>query len=99
MSAARLERALVRSASAAGAAIIVERHAMRSWHSATFAGDRHLLDAQGETGARLEAWLARVGALDLALPGHVLADLKLEACTREAGTTRFRVSGLTVATG
>lgn len=99
MSGPRLQRALARSAHAAGATITVERHDMRAWHSATFTGERHLLDASGTSDARLDAWLARVDALDLALPGQLVAELKLERCAREAGTTRFRLSGLTVATG
>lgn len=99
MSAARLERALARSARAAGATIEVERHDTRAWHSATFAGDRHVLEARGASGARLDAWLARVEALDLAVPGHMLAGLAVEACAREAGVTRFRLSGVTVMVG
>lgn len=94
---ARLERALARSAATAGAPLAVERHDMVEWHSATFAGDRHRLYASAASGERLDQWLARLDTLDLALPGHVVADLTLGACERVGDTTRFRIDGLTVA--
>lgn len=99
MSGTRLERALLRSARAAGAPIVIERHDQQAWHSATFAGDHHALDARGASGVRLDAWLARLGEADLSLPGHIVAELALEACARDAATTRFRLRSVTVATG
>ncbi|MEH3047054.1 hypothetical protein [Sphingomonas adhaesiva] len=95
---ARLERALARSAADAGTMLAVERHDVVEWHSATFAGDRHRLFASATSGERLDAWLARVDTLDLAMPGHVIADLKVSACERLGDVTRFRIDGLTVAT-
>lgn len=95
---ARLERALARSAAAAGTPLAVERHDVVAWHSATFAGDRHRLVASAASGERLDRWLARLDTLDLAVPGHVVADLKVAACEHLGDVTRFRIDGLTVAT-
>ncbi|KQT33371.1 hypothetical protein ASG29_04750 [Sphingomonas sp. Leaf412] len=95
--AGRLERALLRDADRAGAPIRIERHASESWHSATFAGGRHRLEASGASGARLDAWLAGLDEAAIEVPGHVLADLSVAACHRAGAVTRFRVEGLTVA--
>ena len=95
---ARLERALARSAAAAGAPLAVERHDVVEWRSATFTGDRHRLVASAASDERLDRWLAQLGTLDLAVPGQVVADLSLAACERAGGVTRFRIDGLTVMT-
>ena len=55
----RLERALTRSAAAAGAPLAVERHDIVEWRSATFAGDRHRLIASALSSERLDRWLER----------------------------------------
>lgn len=95
----RLERALIASAARAGAAIRVERHAAEAWHSATFAGGRHRLEASAASGARLDAWLAALGEAAIEVPGHVVADLALVECVRTPDATRFRIDGLTVTRG
>lgn len=95
----RLERALIASAARAGATIRVEAHDAQPWQSATFAGGRHRLEASAASDARLDAWLAALGAEAIAVPGHVVADLSVGACVRAGGTTRFRVDGLTVVRG
>ena len=94
--AGRLERALVRSAARAGAAIRIERQSAQAWRSATFAGDRHRLEASAASGPGLDAWLGSLddGAIDV--PGHLVAELAVRACERGAGTTRFRLEGVTV---
>lgn len=95
--AGRLERALLRAATRAGAPIRIDGHASEAWHSATFAGGRHRLEASGVTGARLDAWLAALDDAAIEVPGHVVADLSVAACERVGMRTRFRVNGLTVA--
>lgn len=97
--AGRLERALVASAARAGTAIRVDTHDAQSWRSATFAGGRHRLEASAASGARLDAWLAGLGAEAIAVPGHVLADLSVGACVRVGDTTRFHLEGVTVERG
>ena len=93
---ARFERALLRAATLAGADIRIERHASEAWHSATFAGGRHRVEASGRSGERLDAWLARLGDAAIEVPGHLVADLTVAACERAAGVTRFRLEGVTV---
>ena len=97
MTAAQFERALARSAARAGATLAVEHHRATAWHSATFSGDRHELTLEATPGAALDAWTAALPALDLALPGHLLADLRLTARERCGDRTTLRIEGLTVA--
>ncbi|MBB3348665.1 MULTISPECIES: hypothetical protein [unclassified Sphingomonas] len=99
MSAGRLQRALARSAARAGAAVAIERHRAVAWHSATFTGDRHELVLAGRSDPRLDAWLDSLDADSLALPGHVLAELRVVARACEAGATHARLEGVTVAAG
>ena len=99
MSAGRLQRALAHSAARAGATVAIERHRAVAWHSATFTGDRHELMLAGRSDPRLDAWLDSLDADALALPGHVLAELRVVARAREAGATHARLEGVTVAAG
>ena len=96
---APFDRALARSAALAGASLSVERHRRAAWHSATFAGERHELVASSPSGESLDRWLEQVTTHDLAMPGHLLADLKLAQCDRAGAVTHLRIEGLTVATG
>jgi hypothetical protein len=98
VSAGRLQRALARSATAAGAALTIERHRARAWHSATFAGDRHELVVTGASPA-LDAWLDRLDPVALRVPGHVIAELRVVARSSAAGHTRAELTGYTVVTG
>ncbi len=95
----RFERALLRAATLAGADIRIERHASEAWHSATFAGGRHRVEASGRSDVRLDEWLAQLGDEAIEVPGHVVADLTVATCERAAGVTRFRLEGVTVARG
>ncbi len=99
MSAGRLQRALARSAARAGATVAIERHRAVAWHSATFTGDRHELVLAGRSDPRLDAWLGSLGADSVVLPGHVVAELRVVACAREAGATQARLEGVTVVAG
>lgn len=95
----RLERALLASAARAGAALAIARHASVEWRSATFAGERHVIEAEAPAGAALEAWLASLGADAIRVPGHMVADLRTVACARDGAAARVRIEGLTVALG
>ncbi len=97
MTAAQFERALARSAANAGAALAVESHRATAWHSATFSGDRHELIVSGSPAATLATWSADLPALDLRLPGHLLADLRVAALDRRGDRVTLRIEGLTVA--
>lgn len=98
MSAVRLERAITRSAAQAGTALVVESHRAVAWHSATFSGDRHELVVSAAPGVSLERWTERLGTLDLGVPGHLLADLRVAARERRGDIVRLRIEGLTVLT-
>jgi hypothetical protein len=97
VSAIRFERAVARSAAAAGASLAIESHHATAWHSATFSGDRHELVVNAAPGAALEAWTADLAALDLTLPGQLLADLRVAARERRGGRVTLRIVGVTVA--
>jgi hypothetical protein len=97
VTAARFERAVARSAADRGATLAIESHHATAWHSATFAGDRHELVVHAAPGAALEAWAADLGALDLALPGRLLADLRVAARERRGDRVTLRLVGVTVA--
>lgn len=97
MSAVRFERAVARSAADAGASLAIESHHATAWHSATFSGDRHELVVNATPGAALEAWTADLAALDLPLPGHLLADLRVASRQSSGGRVTLRIVGVTVA--
>lgn len=98
MSVTRFARALARSASRAGTTLAVESHRVTAWHSATFSGDRHELEVCARTDAHLDDWTAALPALDLSLPGQLLADLRVVAHHRHGDTARLRIAALTVDT-
>lgn len=70
----------------------------RNWASATFSGARHhfafALDDDGaETRQRLVDAGAAIPEADIALPGHIVADISLAADTEGS---RFTIEALTV---
>lgn len=94
---ARFARALAQSAASAGAPISIETHRAAPWHSLTFAGHRHEVEATAQPGDPLDRWLATLPALDLPLRDELLAELRVDACARTVDAARFRLAGLTVA--
>lgn len=97
MTCAPLERRLVQCAALADTPITVEDHRTIAWHSATFAGDRHDLLVGATRGAALDAWLDGLPAIDLPLPRHLLAELRVTARECDGDRVRVRITGLTVA--
>lgn len=93
----RLERALCASARRAGVPIAIASHAAREWRSATFTGARHVVEACGTRGDALDAWLATLQDDELAVPGHVVAELRVSAREGAGDAARFRLEGVTVA--
>lgn len=93
----RFERALRASAQRAGTPITIASHAASEWRSATFNGVRHVLEASGAGSVALDSWLAALEDTNLAIPGHMVAELKVGACDRAGTTARFRLEGVTVA--
>lgn len=72
---ARLARALVQAAAAAGATAEVVSSTTRDWASATFVGARHRLVLAVLPSVSLDGWLAGLPTADVQLPGHLLAEL------------------------
>lgn len=92
-----LDRALTAASARAGVPITITSSRAEAWHSATFSGSRHRVEACGTSGERLDRWLAAMGDTDLTLPGHLLADASVGAVERAGGETRFTLAALTVA--
>ena len=93
----RFERALCASARRAGARIAISSHAAREWRSATFSGARHVVEACGTHGDALDTWLSTLSDAELAVPGHVVAELRVGARASDGGDARFMLEGVTVA--
>lgn len=93
----RFERALCASAKRAGAPIMIASHAAREWRSATFNGQRHVVEASGARGDALDAWLSALAEAELSVPGHMVAELRIGARDHAGANARFRLEGVTVA--
>lgn len=95
--AARLERALVASAARAGTPLAIADHASEEWCSNTFAGARHVIEAEATAGVALDAWLAALEPDAIRVPGHVVAELRAVRSSRVGAATRVWIEGTTVA--
>lgn len=91
-----LARALSSSAAAAGLLLGIDATRSTRWHSATFAGARHIFEAQVPPGERTDRWLASLPETDLPLRHHLVADLAITRIERGADATRFTIEALTV---
>lgn len=100
IAAAKVGRALIASAQAAGVAISIEEDDFTRWASATFEGGRHLVKLQGQQSTALEHWIDGLHRLDR-LGGQLVADLVVRSFRRgNAGAgdpARVRLEVLTVA--
>ncbi len=66
---------------------------LRPWASANFVGGRHLFPcafAVGEAATLARALQASLGAVEWALPGHIVADVAVEPAG-EAGMLRIEI--------
>ena len=94
-----LVRALYRLSCAAGCPLeIVESDWVR-WASATFNGARHVMVWRAVPSAALDDWLAALPEAEVALRGHLLADIVVAAVTRTADEARIEIAALTVMEG
>ena len=93
-----LSRALVADARRCDCEITISSAEWERWASATFSGARHTLSVEATPGARLDHWLAELPEANIALRGHLLADLTASAVTRGAGTCVITLEALTVET-
>ena len=90
-----LRRALERSADAAGVRVTVDAVRSDPWASATFTGARHTLDLIVAGSAALR-WLADLPEVELAMRGHLCADLVVVRTEVGSDATTARVEALTV---
>lgn len=78
-----LARALRVSARAAGVAVAIVATGETPWASAAFVGTRHRVDLAIASGAARDAWLVALRQAELALRGHLVADLTIAAVDRD----------------
>lgn len=93
---ARLRHVLAASARAAGADLAVVRSDATRWASATFNGARHALELAGTASEATERWLADLPDAELAVKGHLVADLKIVAMTQAGHALSVTLEALTV---
>lgn len=91
-----LKRALERQADAAGCEAIVQVGHSTRWASATFAGARHAVAVTLRDDAPGAIWLAELGEAELAMRGHLVADIVPLSVTRRDGTLVVALEALTV---
>ena len=89
MSAARLLRALTRSALAHGCEIEATLAATRDWGSATFVGSRYDVAVDMPAGAAAEGWIAALPEAELPMPRQFARDVRVIA--REEAGDRIRL--------
>lgn len=93
---ARLLRALARHARNCGLDVTIPSSSTTRWASATFTGARHelVLALTADDGA--ECWLADLPEAELALPGHLIADLKIVRMRQDGTALSATLEVLTV---
>lgn len=84
--AGRLGRALVASAAAVGVAATVTDIVARPWSSATFTGARNRVALAAEAGPARARWLATLPEAEWRIPGHIVADLSVDAVSASGVT-------------
>jgi len=94
----RLERALLAHAAASGCVVTIADATWVRWASVTFAGARHTVWLEGQTGPALDRWLADLPEAELAIRDHVVADLAVTAVARRADAARITIEALTLET-
>ncbi len=91
-----LTRALMAAAAADGIALAVTESSWSRWASATFIGAQHRLSVAGAASPALDDWLTALPERELALRGHVVADLTITAMCASADRIEAEIQALTV---
>ncbi len=91
-----VERALLADAARCGLAATVTAANLTRWASATFAGARHRLTLTGSVDDRVKAWLDGLPEANLPLRGHLIADVVVEASSRDGEGWSAAIEVLTV---
>ncbi|RDE05469.1 hypothetical protein [Sphingomonas aracearum] len=87
---------MIRSARDAGCSLVVARSIATSWSSATFTGARHDLLLAGPATEALDAWLSSLPEAEIALRGHLVADVSVTSVQREPDGAVVRIEALTL---
>lgn len=91
-----LTRALVAAAEADRIALTVSDSSWTHWASATFVGAQHRLWVAGAFSPALDDWLTTLPEKELALRGHLVADLTIVAMRASAARIEAEIQALTV---
>lgn len=91
-----LKRALARSALAAGTRIVIHTDEAKRWSSATFEGAKHTVILGADASLAIQTWLERLKVTELAIVGHLIADLQVTAVSTNRGRTDAYLEVLTV---
>lgn len=99
----RVQAAILRAVAALvaphGAQLVIEELRCRDWASLTMVGGRHELDLRLD-GPGADAALARLQAelpdLDIAIPGHILAELVLAPGEAQPDSLSFTLNALAI---
>ncbi|MGY2732689.1 hypothetical protein [Sphingomonas sp. UYP23] len=97
-SAILLQRALERSADAAGCAAVARVLETTRWASATFVGARHQIALTLRDDPVSLHWLAALGDAELTMRGHLVADIVTRSTPRRNGEAVVALEALTVET-
>lgn len=91
-----LARALLAAAAADGVALTIADSSWTRWASATFVGAQHRLSVTGPFSSALDDWLTALPERELALRGHLVADLTIIAMRASAERIEAEIQALTV---
>jgi hypothetical protein len=96
---ARLARALVANAQAAGCTLTVEAAQAKPWASATYVGDQQSLVVHATPAAAARRWLAALADADLPIRGHVAMPPAMDGVEDTDDGVRVRLTVLTLRDG
>lgn len=91
-----LARALIAAAEADGIALTLVDSDWTHWASATFVGAQHRLSVAGPAAPAIDDWLTALPERELALRGHLLADLTIVAMRASSERIEAEIRALTV---
>ncbi len=96
---ARLARALVTDALAAGCTLTVEAVNARPWASATYVGEQQAVSVHVEPADAARRWLAMLPDANLPMRGHVAMPPAVDRMIEEGDSIRADLSVLTLNDG
>ncbi len=87
---------MIDDAAACGASVSVSHAAATRWASATFTGARHDIRVTGADTPAVRRWLAALPEADLAMRGHLIAELAVLRYERSGDDIIATLEALTV---